>query len=184
MEIKKTNIEGVVIIAPTIYKDDNGFTYEEWNQKEFNEKVTPIEFVQDNESKSEYGVVRGLHFQKGDSAQAKLVRVTDGKILDIAVDIRKGSPTYGQHVAVELSRENKEMLFLPKGFAHGFITLSEIAVVQYKCDNYYDPSSEGGISFLDPALGIVWPIEADKILLSEKDKKHPELKDFESSFIY
>lgn len=183
MNVIKTSIDGVVIIEPDITKDEYGnYTYESFSQKEFDEKVTPIKFVQDNESKSTYGVIRGLHFQKPPYAQSKLVRCVKGKVLDVAVDIRKGSPTYGQHVSVELSEDNHRQIFIPRGFAHGFAVLSEIAICQYKCDNFYAPQADGGINILDQSLEITWQIPFNKVILSEKDTKHPLLKDFVSSF--
>lgn len=181
MEVIKTAIEGLVIIEPRIFPDSRGYFFESFNQKEFDEKVRPIKFVQDNESMSSYGVMRGLHFQKPPYTQSKLVRVVKGAVLDVAVDIRKGSPTYGQHVAVELTEENHRQFFISKGFAHGFAVLSETAVFQYKCDEFYHPEVDGGISILDDSLGIDWRI-ADKAILSEKDTKHPMLKDFDSPF--
>lgn len=178
MNVIKTVIEGMVIIEPEIIKDENGnYIYESFSQKEFDEKVTPVKFVQDNESMSTYGVIRGLHFQREPYAQSKLVRCVKGKVLDVAVDIRKGSPTYGQHVAVELSDENHRQVFIPKGFAHGFAVLSEVAIFQYKCDEFYHPESEGGILLDDPSLGIDWKIPVEDAVLSDKDKKHPLLKD-------
>lgn len=177
MEILKTNIEGVVIIKPQIFKDVRGYFYESFSQKEFNEKVMPIRFVQDNESRSVKNVIRGLHYQKMPHVQSKLVRCTQGCVLDVAVDIRKGSPTYGQHVAVELSEENHLQLFIPRGFAHGFAVLSETAVFQYKCDNFYAPQSEGGIQLLDEELGIDWKIPTTEAILSEKDMKYSYLRD-------
>ena len=192
MEIIKTALEGVVIIRPKIYGDARGYFFESFNQKGFTEKVLGIEynpddrtlFVQDNESKSSYGVVRGLHFQKPPYAQAKLIRVIKGKVLDVAVDIRKGSPTYGKHVAVELSGENHEQLYIPRGFAHGFSVLSEEAILQYKCDNLYAPQAEGAIIWNDPDLAIDWKLDAEDVLLSEKDKMHQQLKDIGSPFVY
>ena len=181
MEIVKTEIEGVVIIEPRIFEDARGYFFESFSQREFEEKVRPIIFVQDNESKSGYGVMRGLHFQRPPFAQSKLVRCVKGAVLDVAVDIRKGSPTYGQHVAVELTEENHRQFFVPRGFAHGFAVLSETAVFQYKCDEFYHPEADGGISILDDSLGIDWHIH-DKAILSEKDTKHPLLKDFDSPF--
>ncbi len=181
MEVIKTAIEGVVIIEPRIFKDPRGYFFESFSQREFNEKVRPIEFVQDNESMSSYGVMRGLHFQRPPYTQSKLVRCVKGSVLDVAVDIRKGSPTYGQHVAVELTEDNHRQFFVPRGFAHGFAVLSETAVFQYKCDEFYHPEADGGISILDDSLGIDWRI-ADKAILSEKDTKHPLLKDFDSPF--
>ena len=182
MEILKTAIEGIVIIEPRIFRDARGYFFESFSMREFNEKVAPVTFVQDNESYSSYGVIRGLHFQKPPYTQAKLVRVIKGAVLDIAVDIRKGSPTYGQHVAVELTAENHRQLFIPHGFAHGFSVLSEEVLFQYKCDNYYAPQSEGGILWNDPCLGIDWRIPAEKAILSEKDFKHPLFKDYVSDF--
>ena len=175
MEIIKTQIEGVVIIEPRLFKDERGYFFESFNQKEFEDKVCKTKFIQDNESKSSYGVVRGLHFQKPPFAQSKLVRVVKGAVLDVAVDIRKDSPTFRQHVAVELTEDNHRQFFIPRGFAHGFSVLSEDVVFQYKCDNFYAPHSEGAITWDDPDLGIDWQISIDDILLSEKDKSHPKL---------
>ena len=178
MEIIKTKLDGVFIIEPDVFGDDRGYFYESFNAKKFKEKTgIEVNFVQDNESKSKYGVVRGLHFQKGDYAQTKLVHVAKGRILDIAVDIRKDSPTYGKHVAIELSDVNHRQLYISKGFAHGFSVLSEEAIFQYKCDNYYAPQSEGGILWNYTTIGIDWQIPFSDIVLSEKDKKHPLLKD-------
>ncbi len=182
MEVIKTSIEGVVIIEPRIFKDARGYFFESFSQKEFDEKVRPIHFVQDNESKSSYGVMRGLHFQRPPYTQSKLVRCVRGRVLDVAVDIRKGSPTYGQHVAVELSEENHRQFFIPRGFAHGFAVLSETAVFQYKCDNFYAPQADGGISILDTGLGIDWHLPQEAALLSEKDTRHPLLSDFDTPF--
>lgn len=179
MNIIKTEIEGVLIIEPRIFQDSRGYFFESFNQREFEEKVGTVRFVQDNESKSCYGVVRGLHFQKGEHAQSKLVRVVRGTVLDVAVDLRPGSSTFGRHVAVELSEENHRQFFIPQGFAHGFSVLSDEVIFQYKCDNFYCPSSEGAIAWDDPDLGIDWRIPADRIILSEKDKNHPRLKDYE-----
>lgn len=184
MEIIKTDIEGVIIIKPQIFKDSRGYFFESFSQREFNEKVTPIQFVQDNESCSSYGVMRGLHFQKPPYSQSKLVRCVKGSVLDVAVDIRKGSPTYGKHVAVELSAENHLQFFIPKGFAHGFAVLSKEAIFQYKCDEFYTPQSEGGIQLMDESLGINWPISADDAILSDKDKKYPKLSEITSDFDY
>ena len=181
MEVIKTAIEGPVIIEPRIFKDSRGYFFESFSQREFDEKVAKITFVQDNESKSSYGVMRGLHFQRPPFTQSKIVRCVKGKVLDVAVDIRKGSPTYGQHVAVELSEDNHRQFFIPKGFAHGFAVLSETAVFQYKCDEFYHPEADAGISILDDSLGIDWRIK-DKVTLSDKDTKHPLLKDFDSPF--
>lgn len=184
MKVIDTSIEGVYIIEPRIFSDSRGYFFESYSQKEFDEKIGPIRFVQDNESYSSYGVLRGLHFQKPPFAQSKLVRVISGRVLDIAVDIREGSPTYGQHMAVELSGENHRQFFIPRGFAHGFSVLSETALFQYKCDNFYAPQSEGAIAWDDPDLAIDWRIPADRILLSEKDRHHPMLKDMEPVFDY
>ena len=184
MEVIKTEIEGVVIIEPRIFKDDRGYFYESFSQREFEEKVCRTTFVQDNQSKSSYGVLRGLHFQKPPYCQSKLVRCIKGAVLDVAVDIRKGSPTYGQHVAVLLTEDNHRQFFIPQGFAHGFAVLSESAVFQYKCDNFYHPEADGGISILDESLGIDWGLAMEEALLSEKDTKHPKLIDFDSPFIY
>lgn len=172
MKITTTAIEGVVILEPKVFGDERGYFFESFSQREFEEKVCKTTFVQDNESSSRYGVLRGLHFQKPPHAQAKLVRVVKGRVLDIAVDIRKGSPTFGHHVSTELSGENKRQLFIPRGFAHGFAVLSDDVVFQYKCDNYYVPHSEGGILWNDPALGIDWKLPEEDVILSEKDKKN------------
>ena len=177
MNIIKTEIEGLIIIEPRIFKDARGYFFESFSQREFEEKICQTTFVQDNESYSCYGVVRGLHFQQAPFSQAKLVRVVKGVVLDVAVDIREGSPTYGQHAAIELTEENHRQLFIPRGFAHGFAVLSDEVIFQYKCDNYYAPQSERGIAWNDPALNIDWRIPADKIILSEKDTKYPLLKD-------
>lgn len=184
MEIIKTNIEGALIIEPRVFEDARGYFFESFSQREFDAKVGPVRFVQDNESKSSYGVMRGLHFQAPPFAQSKLVRCVRGRVLDVVVDIRRGSPTYGQHVAVELSEDNHRQFFIPRGFAHGFAVLSEEAVFQYKCDEYYHPESEGGISILDSSLGIDWHIPAEHVILSEKDTKHLLLRDFVSPFSY
>ncbi len=178
MTIIPTTIPSVVIIEPKVFGDERGYFFESFSEKIFREKVCDTHFVQDNESKSSYGVLRGLHFQKPPFAQAKLVRVIKGAVLDVAVDIRKGSPTFGQHVAVELTAENKRQLFLPRGFAHGFVVLSPETLFQYKCDEYYHPESEGGIRWDDPSLKIDWKIAEKDILLSEKDKKNPFLQEF------
>ena len=184
MDIIKTAIDGVVIIEPRLFKDERGYFFESFSQKEFEEKVCKTVFVQDNESKSSYGVLRGLHFQKPPFAQSKLVRVVRGAVLDVAVDIRKGSPTFGKHVAVELTAENHRQFFIPRGFAHGFSVLSQEVVFQYKCDNYYAPQSEGVLAWDDPDLGIDWRIPAAEIVLSKKDKAHPRLKDADGVFDY
>ncbi len=182
MNVIKTNIEGPLILEPKVFNDARGYFFESYSKRLFDEIVAKVDFVQDNESCSSFGVIRGLHFQRPPFCQAKLVRCVKGTVLDIAVDIRKGSPTYGQHVAVELSEENHRQFFIPHGFAHGFSVLSPIAVFQYKCDNYYHPEADGGISLLDPTLGIDWHIDPDRAILSEKDKNHPLLKDFVSPF--
>ena len=182
MEVKKTSIDGVFIIEPRIFEDSRGYFFESFSQREFEEKIGPINFVQDNESKSSYGVMRGLHFQRPPFTQSKLVRCVKGAVLDVAVDIRKGSPTYGQHVAVELTEDNHRQFFIPKGFAHGFAVLSETAVFQYKCDEFYHPEADGGISILDDSLGIDWRIPTEKVILSEKDTKHSSLNDFNTPF--
>lgn len=183
MEVIKTNIEGVVLLEPRIFYDDRGYFFESFSEKDFLKQVgCNTRFVQDNESRSSYGVVRGLHFQKPPFAQSKLVRVIQGAVLDVAVDIRKGSPTFGQHVAVELSGENRRQLFIPRGFAHGFSVLTPEVLFQYKCDNFYAPQSEGAIAWNDPALNIDWRIPADEVILSEKDKHHAALQDAEWLF--
>ncbi|MBQ7483845.1 MAG: dTDP-4-dehydrorhamnose 3,5-epimerase [Bacteroidaceae bacterium] len=187
MEIIKTAIDGVLIIEPRVFKDSRGYFFESFSKREFDEKVGAIlghtiNFVQDNESMSSYGVMRGLHFQKMPYTQSKLVRCVKGAVLDVAVDIRKGSPTFGQHVAVELTEDNHRQFFIPRGFAHGFAVLSETAVFQYKCDEFYHPEADGGICIKDESLGIDWKIPVEKAILSEKDMKHPCLKDAESFF--
>ncbi len=182
MEAIKTNIDGVFIIEPRVFNDARGYFFESYSERDFNAQVREIHFVQDNESKSSYGVMRGLHFQRPPFTQSKLVRCVKGAVLDVAVDIRKGSPTYGQHVAVELTEDNHRQFFVPRGFAHGFAVLSEEAVFQYKCDTFYHPEADGGISILDTSLGIDWRIPTDKAILSEKDTKHPLLADFDSPF--
>ena len=182
MNTIKTDIEGVVIIEPRIFKDSRGYFFESYSKKEFDEKVAHVEFVQDNESCSTRGVMRGLHFQRPPYTQAKLVRCVKGAVLDVAVDIRKVSPTYGRHVAVELTEDNHRQFFIPKGFAHGFAVLSDVAVFQYKCDEFYHPEADGGISILDDTLGIDWQIDPTEAILSDKDKNHPFLADFDSPF--
>lgn len=184
MDIIQTSIENVLIIKPHIFNDTRGYFFESFSQREFEKKIFPIQFVQDNESMSSYGVMRGLHFQKPPYAQSKLVRCVKGRVLDVAVDLRKGSPTYGNHVAVELTENNHFQFFIPRGFAHGFVVLSEMAIFQYKCDNFYHPEAEGGISILDPSLNIDWQIPMDEVLLSEKDLKNPLLHNFDSPFVY
>ncbi len=182
MDVINTAIDGVVIIEPRIFTDARGYFFESYSKREFDEKVCPVDFVQDNESCSTRGVMRGLHFQRPPFTQAKLVRCVKGRVLDVAVDVRKGSPTYGKHAAVELSEENHRQFFVPRGFAHGFAVLSDVAVFQYKCDNYYAPQADGGISIADASLGIDWQIDPAEALLSEKDTKHPLLADFDSPF--
>ena len=182
MEVIKTDIEGVVIIKPRIFTDARGYFFESYSKREFDEKVRRVDFVQDNESCSSRGVMRGLHFQRPPFTQSKLVRCVRGRVLDVAVDSRKGSPTYGRHVAVELSEDNHLQFFVPRGFAHGFAVLSETAVFQYKCDNYYHPEADGGIAITDGSLGIDWRIDPAHAILSEKDTKHPMLCDFDSPF--
>lgn len=187
MNVIKTNIEGVLILEPKVFNDARGYFFESFSQREFDEKVAPIlghtiRFVQDNESMSSYGVMRGLHFQRPPFTQSKLVRCVKGAVLDVAVDIRKGSPTFGQHVAVELTGDNHRQFFISKGFAHGFAVLSETAVFQYKCDEFYHPEADGGISIMDQSLGINWKIPTDQALLSEKDTKHQMLANFDSPF--
>lgn len=177
MNIIRTDIDGPVIIEPRLFTDGRGYFFESFSLRDFKEAVADVDFVQDNESRSVYGVVRGLHFQKAPYSQAKLVRVVKGAVLDVAVDIRPDFPSFGKHIAVELTGENHRQLFIPRGFAHGFSVLSEEVVFQYKCDNYYAPSSEGGISFDDPELGIDWRIPSDRMILSEKDRHHPRLKE-------
>ena len=184
MKVIKTAIEDVVIIEPDVFGDTRGYFFESYSQKKFDEQVREVKFVQDNESKSKYGVLRGLHFQKGKDAQSKLVRVVEGRVLDVAVDIRKGSPTFGKYVAVELTEDNHRQLFVPRGFAHGFSVLSEEAIFQYKCDNLYAPQAEGAIAWNDPDIGIDWGLPAEDVLLSAKDAAHPLLKDAEYLFDY
>ncbi len=184
MEAIKTAIDGVVIVEPRIFNDERGYFYESFSDREFREKVCNTTFVQDNQSKSSYGVLRGLHFQKAPHAQSKLVRVIKGKVIDVAVDIRKGSPTYGKYVAVELTEDNHRQLFVPRGFAHGFVVLSEEAVFQYKCDNFYNKESEGSLRWNDTDLGVDWGITEAEALLSDKDTVSPLFKDFDSPFSY
>lgn len=184
MQVIKTPIEGLLIIEPKVFLDARGYFFESFSQREFDEKVGSVRFVQDNESMSSYGVMRGLHFQRPPFTQSKLVRCVKGAVLDVAVDIRKGSPTYGQHMAVELTEDNHRQFFISKGFAHGFSVLSETAVFQYKCDEFYHPEADDGISILDESLGIDWRIPTDKAILSEKDTKHLLLKDFETPFTF
>ena len=179
MEYKETFIKGVYVIEPRVFNDSRGYFMEAWKQAEFEKHIGPVHFIQDNESKSSYGVLRGLHFQKGIASQAKLVRVIKGKVLDVAVDLRKSSPTFGQHVMVELSDENKRQFFIPRGFAHGFLVLSEEAIFTYKVDNPYAPQADSGIRWNDPELGIKWPIDIADVKTSEKDLVQPLLKDAE-----
>lgn len=184
INVIQTIIPGVVIIEPMIFGDERGYFFESWNQKDFDKQVRPIKFVQDNESKSCYGVLRGLHFQKGKYAQSKLVRVVKGCVLDVAVDIRKGSPYFGRYVSVELTAENHRQFFIPRGFAHGFVVLSEEAIFQYKCDNLYAPQEEGALAWDDPDIGIDWGVPVDKVILSPKDKAHSRMKDSTELFDY
>lgn len=184
MEVIKTYIEGPLIIEPKVFGDARGYFFESFSQREFDAKVGELRFVQDNESCSRRGVMRGLHFQMPPFTQAKLVRCVRGAVLDVAVDIRRGSPTYGRHVAVELTEDNHRQFFVPKGFAHGFSVLSDVAVFQYKCDEFYHPEADAGISILDESLGIDWRIPLEEAVLSEKDTRHPLLSGFESPFVY
>ena len=179
MEYIKTEIEGVVIIRPRVFGDDRGYFMETFKQPEFEEHIGPVQFVQDNESKSSRGVLRGLHYQKGEHSQAKLVRVIKGRVMDVAVDLRRSSPTFGKYIMVELSDENKQQLFIPRGMAHGFVVMSDEAIFTYKCDNVYCPESEAGILYSDPTIGIEWPIPSEEMLLSSKDTKHPTLLEAE-----
>lgn len=179
MNIIETELPGVLIIEPKVFGDVRGYFFESWNRAVFEAAGIANTWVQDNESKSRFGVLRGLHYQAAPYTQAKIVRVISGSVLDVAVDIRKGSPTYGKHVAIELSGENKRQLYIPRGFAHGFAVLSDEALFAYKCDNIYMPSSERGILFNDPALGIDWRIDLAQAVLSDKDKKHPPLEEIE-----
>ena len=184
MNIIKTEIEGVFIIEPSLFRDARGYFFESFSQREFDDKIKHIEFCQDNESMSSYGVMRGLHFQHPPFTQSKLVRCVKGRVLDVAVDIRKGSPTYGKHISVELTEDNHRQFFIPKGFAHGFAVLSEIAVFQYKCDEFYHPEADDGISILDDELGIDWQIPTELAKLSDKDMKYILFRDFNSPFCY
>lgn len=184
INVIQTSIPGAVIIEPRVFGDSRGYFFESWNERDFDAAVRPVHWVQDNESKSSYGVIRGLHFQTGRFAQSKLVRVVYGRVLDVAVDIRRGSPTFGRYVCCELSGDNHRQFFIPRGFAHGFSVLSREAVFQYHCDNFYEPSAEGAIAWNDPALGIDWGLPASDIILSEKDKRHPLLADAPELFDY
>lgn len=177
MEYIETEIAGVFIIEPRVFSDARGYFMEAWKEEEFNQHIGRVKFIQDNESKSSYGVLRGLHYQKGEWSQAKLVRVIKGRVLDVAVDIRKSSPTFGKHVMVELSEDNKRQFFIPRGFAHGFLVLSEEAIFTYKVDNPYMPAEEAGIRWNDPELAIEWPIDPAAVQTSEKDLKQPLLKE-------
>lgn len=179
MEYKETAIKGVYIIEPRVFNDARGYFFEAWKQAEFEEHVGPVKFVQDNESKSSRGVLRGLHYQRGEASQAKLVRVIKGCVVDVAVDMRRSSPTFGQHVMVELSEENKRQFFIPRGFAHGFLVLSDEAIFTYKVDNPYAPEADAGIRWNDPDLAINWPTDGMEVLTSEKDLRQPLLKDAE-----
>ena len=182
MEVVKTALEGVLIIEPRVFKDSRGYFFESFSQREFEQKVGKINFIQDNESKSSCGVVRGLHFQRPPYAQSKLVRCVSGKVLDVVLDIRKSSPTYGKHICIEISEDNKRQVFIPKGFAHGFAVLSESAIFQYKCDEFYEPSSEDGIYLFDKMLDIDWKVDIEKAIISHKDEKWPGIDSFESPF--
>lgn len=179
MEYQKTDIEGVFLLKPRVFGDARGYFVETWKQADFDAHVGPVTFIQDNESKSSRGVLRGLHYQKGEWSQAKLVRVIKGRVLDVAVDLRKGSPTFGKHIMAELSEENKCQLFIPRGFAHGFLVLSDEAIFTYKVDNVYAPQAEAGIRWNDPELGIDWPIDPAEVLTSEKDLRQPLLREAE-----
>ncbi len=185
MNVTKTKIEGVLIIEPIIFGDDRGYFFESFNAKEFAEKTSyDITFVQDNESKSHYGVLRGMHFQMPPYSQSKLVRVVKGRVLDVVIDIRRGSPTYGKYETCELTEDNHRQFFVPKGMAHGFVVLSQEAIFQYKCDEFYHPEAEGAIAWNDPEIGICWPVNTEDLLLSEKDSNHPRISDFESPFVF
>ncbi len=184
MKVIDTEIEGLKILEPKVFSDARGYFFESYSKKIFDKEVAVVDFVQDNESCSSFGVIRGLHFQRPPFAQAKLVRCVRGAVLDVAVDIRQNSPTYGQHVAVELTEENHRQFFIPHGFAHGFAVLSEDAIFQYKCDNYYNPQCDGGISLFDSTLHIDWRIDLSKAIISEKDLHHPSIKDFDSPFLF
>ena len=185
MEYIKTDIEGVWVIEPKVFNDQRGYFFEAFKQAEFDEHIGyHVDFIQDNESKSSFGVLRGLHYQKGENSQAKLVRVIKGKVIDVAVDLRKSSPTFGKYVLVELSEDNKRQFFIPRGFAHGFSVLSSDAIVQYKCDNYYAPQSEGAVAWDDPTLSIDWRVSTHDVILSAKDAHHPCLDEFDTPFIY
>ncbi|TKW61202.1 MAG: dTDP-4-dehydrorhamnose 3,5-epimerase [Blastochloris viridis] len=175
MKVTPTKLEGVLILEPTVFGDERGYFMETYNQRVFAEAGIHAVFVQDNQSLSRKGILRGLHFQTGEHAQAKLVRALSGRVLDVTVDLRPGSPTYGQHVAVELSEENRKQMYIPRGFAHGFIVLSDEAVFSYKCDNFYNKAAEGGVRYNDPALGIDWQLPAEMIQVNERDATFPLL---------
>ena len=179
MEYIETDIKGVYVIEPRVFNDARGYFMETWKQAEFEEYIGKVRFIQDNESKSSYGVLRGLHYQKGDASQAKLVRVIKGRVLDVAVDIRRSSPMFGKHVMAELSEDNKRQFYIPRGFAHGFLVLSDEAIFIYKVDNFYAPQQDAGIRWNDPELGIEWPIDPKDVQTSEKDLRQPLLKDAE-----
>lgn len=184
MKVIRTDLDGVVIIEPDVYADARGYFFESYSQKRFDQEVRPVRFIQDNESKSRYGVLRGLHFQRGRHAQSKLVRVVFGRVWDVAVDLRRGSPTFGKYTATELTARNKRQLFIPRGFAHGFSVLSREAVFQYKCDNLYAPEAEGAVAWNDPAIGIDWRLPDRDVILSDKDRRHPLLSDAGELFDY
>lgn len=184
MNIIKTDIEGVLVIEPRVFEDARGYFFESYSEREFEKLVGPVHFVQDNESMSQRGVVRGLHFQRPPFAQAKLVRCVRGAVLDVAVDLRKGSPTFGQHIAMELSEQNHRQFFIPKGFAHGFAVLTDVAVFQYKCDEFYHPEADAGVQLCDPALEIDWRIPLETAIRSQKDLALPLLRDFDSPFTF
>jgi dTDP-4-dehydrorhamnose 3,5-epimerase len=184
MKIIKARIPDLLVIEPSVFEDDRGYFFESYNQSVFETENLRFNFVQDNQSKSRYGVIRGLHYQIEPYAQVKLVRVLSGKIFDVSVDIRKGSPTFGQWAGVELSEENKKQILIPKGLAHGFSVLSETAVVFYKCDNFYHPEADRGIIYNDKSLNIDWRIDAEDEIASEKDLQHPRLQEAENNFVY
>ena len=184
MEVIRTDIEGVYIIEPKVFGDARGYFFESFSEREFKEKIGDIHFVQDNESMSKFGVMRGLHFQRPPYSQSKLVRCVKGEVIDVAVDIRKGSPTYGKHITALLTEDNHRQFFIPKGFAHGFVVLSETAIFQYKCDDFYHPEADSGISILDESLNIDWGLSIKDAILSQKDTQHPTLAEFDTPFIY
>ena len=184
MKIIRTELDGCLIIENTVFNDNRGYFFESFSERDFKREVADVDFVQDNESKSSYGVVRGLHFQKPPYAQAKLVRVIKGRVLDVAVDLRKGSPTYGKYEAVELSEDNHRQFFIPRGFAHGFCVLSDEVIFQYKCDNFYAPQREGAVRWDDADLAVDWKIPAEDVILSDKDRNHPGLRELEDVFFF